>query len=62
MSEAAPPTPVEPLVRGLKGNVAHGPEKQWDKVGRSVPVRGTVPIGVIRWLRANSYVLSPPVN
>ena len=58
MSEAAPPTPVEPLVRGLKGNVAHGPEKQWDKVGRSVPVQITAPIEVVQWLRSNGYVLS----
>lgn len=58
MSEAAPPTPVEPLVRGLKGNVAHGPEKQWDKVGRSVPVQITAPIDVVQWLRSNGYVLS----
>ena len=58
MSEAAPPTPVEPLVRGLKGNVAHGPEKQWDKVGRSVPVQITAPVEVVQWLRSNGYVLS----
>ena len=58
MSEAALPTPVEPLVRGLKGNVAHGPEKQWDKVGLSVPVQITAPIEVVQWLRSNGYVLS----
>ena len=58
MSEAAPPTPVEPLVRSLKGNVAHGPEKQWDKVGLSVPVQITAPIEVVQWLRSNGYVLS----
>lgn len=57
MSEAEPPTPAEPLVRGLKGNVALGPEKQWNKVGRSVPVQITAPIEVVQWLRSNGYVL-----
>lgn len=58
MAEAESPTPVGPLVRGLKGHVAHGPEKDWEKVGKTVPVQITAPVEVVQWLRSNGYVLS----
>ena len=58
MSEIDVPTPVEPPVRGLRAQVAHGPAKQWSLVGRMVPVQITVPVNVVRWLRDNGYVFS----
>ncbi|HEV2166103.1 MAG TPA: hypothetical protein VGS23_03875 [Thermoplasmata archaeon] len=58
MSEAALPTPVGSPVRGLRGGVAHGPEKDWSKVGKTVPIQLTAPIEMIQWLRTNGYVPS----
>lgn len=58
MSESEAPTPVEPLVQGLKGQVAHGPAKDWDKVGKTVAVQITAPVETVKWLRSNGYVLS----
>ncbi|MGI0132656.1 MAG: hypothetical protein ACREDK_06150 [Thermoplasmata archaeon] len=49
------PTRVGP---GLKGLVAHGPPKEWDKVGLNVVVSVTIPATQVRWARAHGYVLS----
>ena len=43
---------------GLKGLVAHGPPKEWDKVGLNVVVSVTIPATQVRWARAHGYVLS----
>lgn len=62
MPESAVPTPVESPVgspfRGLKGHVAHGPDKDWGRVGKTVPVQLTAPVETIQWLRSNGYILS----
>lgn len=58
MSETEAPTPVGPPVRGLRAQVAHGPEKDWSRVGQTVPVQVTLPAEMLQWLRANDYVPS----
>ena len=51
----APPTRVE---AGLKAQIAHGPEKEWERVGLSVTVSVTLPASQVRWARSHGYVLS----
>lgn len=53
-SEAVP-TRVGP---GLKASVAHGPPKEWDRVGMNVTVSVTLPAAQVRHARAKGYVLS----
>ncbi len=50
-----PPTRVE---HGLKAAVAHGPDKEWERVGLSVTVSVTLPASQVRWARSHGYVLS----
>ena len=57
-AESMVPTPVGTVPKGLKGHVAHGPEKEWEKVGKTVPVQLTAPVELVQWLRSNGYVLS----
>ena len=57
-AESMAPTPVGTVPKGLKGHVAHGPEKEWEKVGKTVPVQLTAPVELVQWLRSNGYVLS----
>ncbi len=49
------PTRVE---TGLKARIAHGPEKEWERVGLSVTVSVTLPASQVRWARSHGYVLS----
>jgi hypothetical protein len=58
MPETGVSTGVGPTPRGLKGQVAHGPDKDWGKVGKTVPVQLTAPVETVQWLRSNGYVLS----
>ena len=49
------PTRVE---AGLKAQIAHGPEKEWERVGLSVTVSVTLPASQVRCARSHGYVLS----
>jgi hypothetical protein len=42
----------------LKAQIAHGPEKEWERVGLSVTVSVTLPASQVRWARSHGYVLS----
>jgi hypothetical protein len=42
----------------LKAQIAHGPDKEWERVGLNVNVSVTLPASQVRWARANGYVLS----
>ncbi len=58
MAEPGSPTPDEPRARRLKDQVAHGPPKKWELVGRSTQCQVTAPIEMLQWLRSNGYVYS----
>ncbi|HEV2449657.1 MAG TPA: hypothetical protein VGU43_04510 [Thermoplasmata archaeon] len=51
----AVPTRVD---TGLRASIAHGPEKDWDRVGMNVTLSVTVPAAMVRWARAHGIVLS----
>ncbi|MGI0071102.1 MAG: hypothetical protein ACRECT_03415 [Thermoplasmata archaeon] len=42
----------------MKAQIAHGPEKEWERVGLSVTVSVTLPASQVRWARSHGYVLS----
>jgi hypothetical protein len=53
------PTRVDPASRRtLSANVAHGPERRWEKVGETVVVSVTIPVTLLRWAREADVVLS----
>lgn len=49
---------IEPKTRGLRGSVAHGPEKHYDRTRNAIPIQVTAPPEQIRWLRTNGFVAS----
>ena len=53
----AEPSPTQ-VEHGLKAVVAHGPDKEWERVGLSVTVSVTLPASQVRWARSHGYVLS----
>ncbi len=52
--EEPSPTRVE---HGLKAVVAHGSDKEWERVGLSVTLSVTLPASPVRWARSHGYVL-----